>query len=136
MKTYQKFLILILLVFILNLVWEVLHYSLYIDMSGIAKYPHILLASFTDAIIISVIFFLVSIIDKSFRWIDKPDWLNRIIIVILSLAASSSIEIWALKTSRWAYTSLMPNIFGIGISPLLQLATTSILALFIIKLFK
>ena len=125
-----------LFAFILNLIWELLHYFLYIDLSGIPKYPHILLASFTDMILISVIFFLVSVIDKSFKWIGKPDWLNIVIIFVLSIVASASIEVWALKTGRWAYTSLMPVVFGLGVSPLVQLFATGILALFIIKLIK
>ena len=136
MKTYQKLLLLMLFAFILNLIWELLHYFLYIDLSGIPKYPHILLASFTDMILISVIFFLVSVIDKSFKWIGKPDWLNIVIIFVLSIVASASIEVWALKTGRWAYTSLMPVVFGLGVSPLVQLFATGILALFIIKLIK
>jgi hypothetical protein len=136
MKLYQKYLLLILFVLLLNLIWELLHYPLYIDLSGIAKYPHILLASFTDMILITSVFLLASLKNKNFLWINNPNRYDYSTIFGLGLAIAVLIELNALRSGRWAYTSLMPTIFGIGLSPLLQLVTTSILALLLIKLLK
>jgi len=136
MKKYYKFLKLIIIVLILNLIWEFSHSFLYIDMSGIPKNIHLILASFTDVIIIAFIFLIVSLKNKNIRWIEKPNTIDYVIIIILSLIISAFIELGALSTGRWDYTKLMPTVFGIGLSPLIQLAVTSIISLIIIKVFK
>lgn len=136
MKKYYKFLKLIIIVLILNLIWEFSHSFLYIDMLGIPKNIHLILASFTDVIIIAFIFLIVSLKNKNIRWIEKPNTIDYVIIIILSLIISAFIELGALSTGRWDYTKLMPTVFGIGLSPLIQLAVTSIISLIIIKVFK
>ncbi|MCX6711531.1 MAG: hypothetical protein NT139_00640, partial [Candidatus Woesearchaeota archaeon] len=103
---------------------------------GIPKNIHLILASFTDMIIIAFIFLIVSLKNKNIRWIEKPNTIDYVIIIILSLIISAFIELVALSTGRWDYTKLMPTVFGIGLSPLIQLAVTSIISLIIIKVFK
>ena len=44
------------------------------------------------------------------------------------------IEIINLNLGRWDYTKLMPTIFGIGISPLIQLVATAIISLVLIRI--
>lgn len=137
MKTKPtKFLLLMPIAFILNFIWEIVHYPLYYDLSGISKYPHILIASLTDMLIIFGIFLFLSLIHKNISWIKKPKIIDYIGIVFLSLIIAIFIEYYNLSIGRWAYTLSMPTIFGIGLSPLLQLAVTAILSLFIIKLVK
>ena len=119
--------------FILNGIWELFHYRLYFDLSGIPKYPHLLLATVTDAIIITVIFLIISLKNKDFDWIKKTKKLDYIITIIISLSVAIFIELRALRIERWAYKTTMPTIFGIGLSPLLQLAVTAILSLLIVK---
>ena len=56
MITKKRFFIAGLIALILNILWEFLHHSLYIDLSGIPKYAHLIIASFTDMLIILGIF--------------------------------------------------------------------------------
>ena len=133
MKNISRFFLLIPIILILNLIWEFSHSSLYIDLSGISPIPHLFLASFTDILIILGIFLIVSLKNKNINWINTPTRKDYLIVVLLGLIISATIEIINLNLGRWKYTRLMPTIFGIGISPLIQLAATAILSLLIIK---
>ena len=133
MKINYKFLLIMPTAFLLNAIWELLHFRLYYDLSGIPKYPHLLLATITDAAIITGIFFMASLKNKNFSWIKKPKKLDYLLIIILGIAVAIFIEARALYIGRWAYKAAMPTIFTIGISPLLQLAITGILTLLIVN---
>lgn len=124
-----------LIILILNLIWEFSHYILYIDLSGIAPIPHLILASFTDVLLILAIFTVISLKNKNLTWIKKPKKIDYLIILSLGVIISSIIELRVLNIGRWVYTELMPTIFNIGLSPLIQLFTTAILALHLNKLF-
>lgn len=133
MKTRNKFILIILVALLLNIIWEFSHFQLYNDLSGISKNFHLIQASFIDALIILIIFTLISIKNKTINWINKPSKLDYIIIIILGLIVAISIETWALSIGRWTYKNIMPTIFNIGISPLIQIFTTALISLYIIK---
>lgn len=136
METQKRFFILGLVIFTLNVFWEFSHYLLYVDLSGISKYPHLLSASFTDMLIILGIFLLLSLKNGTFSWVKNPRTFDYLFVVFFGLAFAVFIEILNLRLGRWMYTSLMPTFFGIGISPLLQLALTSILSLLLIQVIE
>jgi len=127
------FLLIFFVAFILNAIWEVLHYRLYRDLSGIPKYPHLLLATFTDALIITSIFLVISFKNINLSWIQNPGFYDYSITIFLGLLVAAFIETRALKTRRWEYKKAMPTILGLGLSPLLQLALTGILTLIVMR---
>jgi len=129
----KRFLLLIGVALVLNLIWEFSHYRLYVDLSGISPVPHLLLASFTDMIILTVIFSAISLKNKNLEWIQKPSRLDYVLIVVFGILVATFIELRALRIERWAYQELMPTIFGIGLSPLLQLFVTGIVSLWIAR---
>jgi len=133
MKKFKLFLLVILIALIFNLIWEFLHYQLYIDSSGITKVPHLILASLSDALIILVFFIIISLVHKSIKWIKKPSSLDYLLIILFGLITATTIEIINLNLGRWAYRSIMPTILGIGLSPLVQLSITGILTAILIK---
>ena len=130
----SKFIVLILLVFSLNLIWEFSHYRLYIDLTGIPSNIHLIIASFTDLFLVFFMFLIISILKKSIKWIENPKKSDYAIIIILGILIATIIEIYSLLNGRWTYTNLMPTIFGIGISPLIQLSVTSIISLWLINI--
>ena len=136
MKSYQRFLLLMGIVFILNLIWEFSHSFLYINLTGISKFPLLLLASFADMIIISIIFLIVSLKNKNLDWIKKPVKLDYILIIILGLLIAIFIELAALRIGKWTYTAFMPTVFGIGLTPLVQLFITAINSIFSLSFLK
>ena len=133
MKTKKIFFIVGLIILILNMIWEFSHYFLYLDLSGISKYPHLIIASFTDTLIILGIFTIVSLKNRNFNWMKTPRKLDYLLIVFFGLTIAVFIEIINLHLGRWTYTATMPTIFRIGISPLIQLALTGIISLIIIR---
>jgi len=123
-------------VLIFNLIWEFSHYRLYVDLTGIPSTVHLIIASFTDLLLISFIFTIISIFRRSMKWIENPKKGDYIIIVSLGMLIAIGIEIYSLSNGRWSYTEFMPTIFGIGLSPLIQLVTTSIISVVLINFFK
>ena len=66
-------------------------------------------------------------------WIENPRKEDYVFIIFLGILIAAAIEIYSVSNWRWAYTKLMPTIYGVGISPLVQLFTTSILGLWLQK---
>ena len=135
-KQIRDFVLLVVVVFLLNLIWEYFHFSLYYDLTGIPKHQHLWLATLTDALIIGAVFLFISLFHKSIEWIKKPRKADYSVIIFSCLIIAISIETHALLTGKWAYKEIMPTLFGIGISPLFQLATTSLVGLEIFRRIK
>jgi len=129
----KTFFILGLIAFILNIIWEFSHNFLYIDLSGISKYPHLIIASFTDMLIILGIFVIISLKNKNLNWIKNPPRFDYLLVVFLGLIIAIFIEMINLNLGRWEYTGAMPTIFGIGVSPMVQLALTGVISLLFIS---
>jgi hypothetical protein len=125
----KRLLPVILIAFVINVIWEFCHYSLYFGLTKIPKTPHIFLAAFVDAILILGIFLLISIKDKKLKWIYCPKEKDYFFVILLGLAVAFIWEFANLHLGRWMYHSQMPVFFGVGLSPLLQLAITSVLSL-------
>lgn len=109
----------------LNLAWEHLHAPLYAGYQGGSITEFILLrASLGDAVIITLgaLLFLYVPYVKNRRWLVWP----------LGLGMAAAIELFALHTGRWAYGPYMPLVFGIGLTPLLQLAATGWMTLWLV----
>ena len=133
----RKSKLIILAIFILgfNIIWEFSHYRLYIDLTGIPPTTHLIMASFADLILLSFIFSINSILRKGVNWIENPKKFDYFVIIILGILIAASIEIYSVSNGRWAYTESMPTVFGIGISPLIQLFTTGIISLQLAKIW-
>ncbi len=117
----------------LNLIWEFSHYSLYIDTSTIQGSQHLVIASVFDALFILGIFGVISWHNHSPNWIFKPSKMDYGAFLLMALTIAILIEIINLHLDRWSYTTAMPTLFGIGLSPLVQLAITGMLTLNIVK---
>ena len=124
----SKLIVLAIFIFVLNIIWEFSHYRLYIDLTGIPSTINLIIASFTDLILISFIFLIISIFRRNIAWIENPNKADYFIIVVMGFLIAALIEIFSVSNNRWNYTELMPTIFGIGVSPLIQLFSTAIIS--------
>jgi hypothetical protein len=127
------------LAFIINLIYEVSHSLLY-DWSQlplqntISFYiPRILYSTLGDAFIILSIFIIISLVKKTSKWTKKPKKIDYILIISLGLISSILIELRALYFNKWSYNQYMPLILGIGVTPLIQIALTSVIVLYFIR---
>ena len=110
--------------FLLNFIWENLHSVLYVHYQGGFISDAILARSAViDAIMVTLI--VVGVMHFSFF---KH---KAIVIALAGLIVATGLEIWALQTVRWAYSSSMPLIplLHIGVSPAVQLAVTGLVAM-------
>lgn len=114
--------------FALNYVWEHLHSVLYTHYKSGPITDFILLhATFADAVFITLIALPFFYVD----YLRTKPWL----IIILGVALSIGIELWALQTGRWAYGALMPLVpgTGTGLTPTIQLGLLGFLSYLMVK---
>ena len=95
----------------------------------------ILQSTIGDAMIIVIIFFVVTIFNKRSDWITTTTWKNYSLVIFLGLSIAILIEIKAKILRNWSYNEYMPTFLGIGVTPLFQLAITAVLTLMIAKEF-
>jgi len=121
----KRILLVFILAFLLNLIWENLHSFLYANYMGGKITEFILLrASAADALIVTILVlpfvFIAALRSKS--WI----------VIFAGVLIAIFIELYALQTGRWAYNSFMPVIplLNTGLTPTIQLG---VLAYIVIK---
>jgi len=121
--------------FLINLLWEVLHSTLYTTCLRLSLKRYVSLivgASLKDAFWIST-FFLISIYIFGKTNILENKF-QLLFFVIVALIFSFIDEKISLSMKRWKYSRQMSTIFGVGITPLLELVITGILTFFFVFL--
>ncbi len=125
--------------FLLNFLWESVHavlfYAGHADYSANFFVKMILYVSFIDALLILGIFLAGCLFWKGDCWIKKYDLKKILFTAVAGFIIAVAIEAKALFFQQWAYTELMPTIFGMGASPLIQLSITGIIALWLSSYF-
>lgn len=124
----KNILLIFILAFLANLIWENLHSFLYVHYQGGDITQIILLrATLFDATFIT----LASLPFLFFKFFNNKPWL----IIIIGIIFAIILEHWALTSNRWAYNDLMPiiPIINTGLTPTIQLGG---LAFVILKLLK
>jgi len=108
----------------LNFVWEMVQMPLYDDFSFSGETTvFCLLASIGDAVMILIIYFIGSVLFKSYSWFLKFNLKTIIYIALAGLILSVSGELIALNLNLWNYSRSMPKLFftSVGLSPVLQM---------------
>ncbi len=123
--------------FLLNFLWESLHapflYTCCQDKTPAQFIQLILYASSIDGLMVLLMYGLVSLFSRSIKWINKITRLNIFGFILTGIVIAILIEVRAILTNRWEYSVLMPTLFGIGLSPLMQLSITGLIALLVTK---
>jgi len=122
----------ILFSFLLNFLWESLHgFSLYTDhIIDSDKYVRMMVyMSFMDAVTIFSMHLVCAFFMKDVMWLKNLNHRRVVIFFVLGLFVAVAAEYWAVYVSHeWHYNNKMPVIFGIGLSPLVQLSVTGLSA--------
>jgi len=124
--------------FFLNFVWEAFH-SVFLynghNFNAIKYVPMIGYVSIVDGLLIVGIYLIVSLLLRDIFWIRTPNKNKAVIFMVVGLLIAWFIEYRAIFIqSKWSYNAWMPIIFGVGISPLLQLSITGIASLILTKM--
>ena len=140
MKSLHKIIILFfVLAFSVSLVWEVSHSVLYdwnkspLHNDAYFYVSRILYSTFGDLIFLTMIFAAVSLKNKNISWIQKPKMFDYSLIAILGIAFAIFIEKRAEILHLWSYNANMPLVFGMGITPLIQLALTGMFVVWLVQ---
>ena len=113
----------LLLAFILNFAWEIIQGPLYIGF--IYSVFHIAfcgLASVADAIMVLLIYFIMTIIYKDLLWIKHINLQRALILILIGGIGAILAEMRHLSLGNWAYAPSMPVLPFVhaGLSPVLQ----------------
>lgn len=118
--------------FILNFVWEALH-GVYLyrdhDMRASRYVPMLIYVSVVDGLLILGLAGWTALLRRDlFRHCGSDrGWMPVFGLSAIILAAGIE-YVSVYVQGRWAYLPAMPTVFGIGISPLFQLAVTGLIA--------
>lgn len=122
-----------LVAFFLNLLYELAHSLLYKTCLNITlqKYvPLIIKASFYDGAWIALIYLAVYLPFGNKNIIDN--YFQIALFFIISILFAYFWELYSIKNKRWEYSSKMPLIFGVGVTPIFQLFLTGFISLLIV----
>jgi hypothetical protein len=135
---HKKIILLILLFFLFHFLWENLHEGLYdwdkppLENNSDFKMMRLMQSTIGDVWFLFLFFVAVSLFHRGIGWIGNPSTFDYLAVVGLGLIMAISMELYSVGR-RWNYLDSMPVVFGVGISPLIQLALTGALALFVVS---
>lgn len=124
-KPTMKLILIFFISFFLNLLYEICHSLLYKTCWEVplSKYIYLILkAAVFDAVSITILFIISSLLTKS---------LEIIVFIVISLIFAFAWEKYSLKNKKWEYLPKMPLIFGVGITPFVQLVLTGLLSIYL-----
>jgi len=133
----RRWLFFIVAVFLLHFAWEMAQGNLFVGMreqSLLDSSVRCLKATLGDIVITAIAFAIAGI------WVGKSEWplTSSTLAVALFLGSGLLITVgferFALATNRWAYTSVMPTVSGIGLSPIAQWIVIPVLELPLFRL--
>lgn len=117
--------------FFINLLYELLHSLLFKTCieAPLKKYIYLMIkAAVFDGSAIAIIYIIANGISSGFY--------QMIIFVIISVLFAYSWEIYSIKAGKWEYSDSMPVLLGAGVTPIVQLALTGLISIYIaINLF-
>ena len=118
--------------FVLQYVWEAAHVSLYKDYEKLGTgWRLTLLATLGDVMYALLAVLFVSLVKGSIAWLSNPSAGDYCVLALVGFLVALFVEYKALALRRWAYTSRMPLVFGVGLSPLAQMTILLPLAAYI-----
>ncbi len=116
-------LIISVLAFLFNIVWELAQAPLYKGYTGNLQHTAFcILASVSDAVMVLLIYFGFALIYKNLFWADNLTWQRISMIMIIGGIGAILIEVEHISSGSWAYAKTMPiiPIVKVGLFPVLQ----------------
>ncbi len=113
----------ILITFALHFAWEMAQHNLYLLMHSMPFWRATAFCARATAgdLVITTIAFSAAAMSGGRHWPLLRQRLSpTLIFLTVGILLTVGSEIYAVSTGRWAYDERMPQIFGIGLSPLLQ----------------
>jgi hypothetical protein len=117
--------------FLLDFCWESWHgllYRAHQELPALVYVPMMVQMALVDALAITGMQLFVALFAKDFLW--RCSIRNVALFCAVGALPAWGVEYTAVsRLHLWAYTPLMPTLFGVGLSPLLQLPLTGLAAI-------
>ena len=123
-RAFKRFILLVIVIsYFLNLIWELLHIPLY--ESSVLPNNHMILcmlASLADVIMVLLLYFGLAIVYKDPLWLKTLSRTRVLITMMVGAMGAILSETRHIAAGNWAYTGSMPilPIVGVGLTPVLQ----------------
>ena len=135
-KKIGEFCLVVLLIFInsymVNFIWESLHAVFLYEDHDFNAMKYVLMVSYVsiiDGFLVLGIYLFVAALWRDLTWIREMNKKRIFTVLVAGLLLAAAIEYSKVFVTRtWSYNRLMPTIFGLGLSPLLQLSSTGLWA--------
>ena len=118
--------------YMVNFIWESLHAVFLYEDHDFNAMKYVLMVSYVsliDGFLILGIYLFVAALWRDVVWIQEMNGKQICTVLIAGLLLAAAIEYRKVFVTRtWSYNRLMPTIFGLGLSPLLQLSSTGLWA--------
>lgn len=130
----------LLVAFFLNLGWEVVQLPLYVfpaEVGPLRIAYYVLHCTVGDLMISGACFLGVGLLVRDTDWVTSQPWRGCALAILLGVSYTSYSE-WVnvYQQGSWAYSSQMPLLFGIGLSPLLQWLSLPFIGTLILRRFR
>lgn len=121
--------------FLLHYAWEALHAPLYTNYGSLGgPLPLALYATLGDVFYTLFAVAVVALYRRDGGWIIRARGVDYAALALFGFCISVFVEYKALFLERWEYAPAMPLLFGIGLSPILQMAVLLPLSVFLARL--
>lgn len=119
--------------FVLNFCWESMHGLLYRDHQELAAsvyVPMMARMAGVDALSVVGVYLFTALLSGALVW--KPGWQTFLVFFLVAIIPSWAVEYVAVTIlAIWSYTSAMPVLLTVGLTPLLQIPLTGLLSVLI-----
>ena len=124
--------------FLMHFAWEMLQTPFFSGMSTMEHWPATLLclkATLGDVVIALAAMNLSGLALRDRGWFLAPEIQSLSVYLCVGLACTIALELHALWTGRWAYSSMMPTVpgLGVGLVPLLQWIVIPLATAFVVR---
>ena len=113
--------------FFINLLYEILHSMLYQTCYevGLKQYIYLIIkGALFDGCFIAITYAIIFLLPLT-------QTAKFLVFSVILLALAYVWEYYSIKNKRWAYTKHMPQLAGVGITPLIQLSLTGLVAFYL-----
>ncbi|MEK7509366.1 MAG: hypothetical protein AAB605_01485 [Patescibacteria group bacterium] len=122
METVLPFLVIGGVAFVSHLFWERAHIYLYTNYEKMkGALPVFILATLGDVLYTFLALVLVAFFKGSIMWFLSASVSDYVGLAVLGFCIAVFVEYKAMALEQWEYTLAMPRIFGLGLTPLLQM---------------
>ena len=123
--------------FTFNFLWESFH-AVYLyqnhNIEASLYIPMLVYVSTIDSSLILGLYMFTGIVWRKILWIKEIALYQWLLFTASGILLAGLIEYRAVYLShRWAYMPYMPTLFGLGLSPLVQLSLTGLISIWLVK---